>query len=134
MRAVSGTFVVIGLVILAGSVIFRYSAGASFPYPTLEPPAVGTSGVAAAVSLRDSPDTPVMGPAGETSITATIKAKIALDDFVKERVIGVSTRNSVVTLTGRVQSPAEHDRAVSLARETQGVSRVVDRIVIEPSE
>src|SRR5262249_21448301 len=70
----------------------------------------------------------------ETTITAKIKAKMALDDFVKARAIGVSTRNSVVTLTGRVQSPAEQDRAVMLARETGGVTQVIDHIVIEPKE
>jgi osmotically-inducible protein OsmY len=40
----------------------------------------------------------------------------------------VSTTNHVVTLRGEVRSAAEHDRAVHLARETAGVSEVVDRL------
>jgi osmotically-inducible protein OsmY len=36
-----------------------------------------------------------------------------------------------VTLTGTVRSVDEHDRAVRLARETAGVTQVVDRLRIE---
>ena len=67
----------------------------------------------------------------ETGITAKIKAKMALDDAVKARAIDVSTEESTVTLTGSVGSRAEHDRALSLARETAGVTRVVDHLVLQ---
>jgi hyperosmotically inducible protein len=63
---------------------------------------------------------------GEAGLTAKIKAKMALDDLVKARTINVTTRGTTVTLTGTVQSTAERDRAVTLARETDGVTRVVD--------
>jgi len=68
---------------------------------------------------------------GEAGLTTKIKAKMALDDLVKSRAIDVSTTNSTVTLHGTVGSKAEHDRAVSLARETAGVTRVVDELRIE---
>jgi hyperosmotically inducible protein len=67
----------------------------------------------------------------ETGMTAKIKAKMALDDSVKARAIEVSTDESTVTLTGSVGSRAEHDRALSLARETAGVTRVVDHLVLQ---
>lgn len=66
----------------------------------------------------------------QAALTAKIKAKMALDDTVKARGIDVSTNGSTVTLTGVVRSAAEHDRAMSLARETDGVSRVIDHLTV----
>jgi len=65
------------------------------------------------------------------ALTAKIKSKMALDDSVRARTIDVSTTDHVVTVSGNVRSQAEHDRAVQLARETNGVTRVVDRLTIE---
>ena len=42
----------------------------------------------------------------------------------------MTTVGSTVTLAGRVASAREHDRAVALARETDGVTRVVDNLQI----
>jgi osmotically-inducible protein OsmY len=67
----------------------------------------------------------------EGSLTAKIKAKMALDDTVKALSIDVDTRDGVVTLTGSVHSVTERTRAVQLARETDGVTSVVDRLVIQ---
>ena len=68
---------------------------------------------------------------GEAAITTKIKAKMALDDSVKARSIDVSTNGSEVTLGGTVRSAAERQRAVTLARETAGVSRVIDHLQVE---
>jgi osmotically-inducible protein OsmY len=62
----------------------------------------------------------------ETALTAKIKAKMALDDNVKARAIDVTTHGSTVTLSGTVESALERDRALALARETDGVTRVID--------
>jgi hyperosmotically inducible protein len=67
----------------------------------------------------------------ESALTAKIKSKMALDDYVKARAINVDTSGSVVTLTGAVASADEHARAVRLARETEGVTQVVDRLQIK---
>jgi len=64
----------------------------------------------------------------DAALTAKIKSKMALDDVVQARTIDVTTNNRVVTLSGTVRSAAEHDRAVQLAKETDGVTRVVDRL------
>lgn len=64
------------------------------------------------------------------SLTAKIKAKMALDDTVKALTIDIDTNGSVVTLSGAVNSAAEHTRALQLARETEGVTSVVDRLVV----
>ena len=66
----------------------------------------------------------------DAHITAKIKGKMALDDYVKARRIDVATNGSTVTLTGTVASNKEHDRALRLARETAGVTRVIDRLEV----
>ena len=66
--------------------------------------------------------------ADNAAITARIKSKMALDETVEAADIDVDTSNGVVTLTGSVASAAERQRALQLARETQGVSAVVDRL------
>jgi hyperosmotically inducible protein len=71
------------------------------------------------------------GTLNESAITAKIKSKMALDDHVKARAINIDTSESVVTLTGVVASAEERARAVNLARDTEGVSRVVDRLQID---
>ena len=67
----------------------------------------------------------------ESAITAKIKSKMALDDHVRARAINIDTSGSVVALTGVVASAQERRRAVDLARDTEGVSRVVDRLQIQ---
>jgi hyperosmotically inducible periplasmic protein len=62
----------------------------------------------------------------EAALTTKIKAKMALDDAVRARVINVTTRGTTVTLSGIVGSKTEHDRAMALARETEGVTQVID--------
>ena len=66
----------------------------------------------------------------EGALTTKIKAKMALDDLVKARTINVETTGSVVTLTGSVSSTAERDRAVRLAQETDGITKVIDKLQI----
>ena len=68
----------------------------------------------------------------EAALTTKIKAKMALDDSVKARAIDVTTNGSTVTLSGTVGSNAERERAVTLARETAGVTRVIDTLQVRP--
>jgi osmotically-inducible protein OsmY len=67
---------------------------------------------------------------GEGSLTAKIKAKMVLDDLVKARAIDVTTEGTTVTVAGTVHSQQERERALSLAKETSGVTKVVDALVI----
>ena len=67
----------------------------------------------------------------EGSLTLKIKSKMALDDMVKARKINVDTTGSVVTLTGTVESKQERERAVRLARETAGVTNVIDKLQVK---
>ena len=66
-------------------------------------------------------------------LTAKIKAKMALDDAVKALDLDVDTSGTVVTVSGRVRTDAERQRALRLARETDGVTKVIDRIEVQPA-
>jgi hyperosmotically inducible periplasmic protein len=66
----------------------------------------------------------------EMSLQGKIKSKMALDELVKASAINIDSAKGVVTLTGTVRSEAERARAVQLARETAGVTSVVDRLVV----
>jgi osmotically-inducible protein OsmY len=66
----------------------------------------------------------------DAGLTAKIKSKMALDDSVRARTIDVSTTDRVVMLSGTVRSEPEHDRAIQLARETNGVTRVIDHLTV----
>ena len=66
------------------------------------------------------------------ALTAKIKSKMALDDSVKALNIHVDTANGIVTVSGTARTQAEHQRALQLAKETNGVREVVDRLVVKP--
>jgi hyperosmotically inducible periplasmic protein len=70
---------------------------------------------------------------GDGALTAKIKAKMALDDTVKALNLDVDTVDGVVTVSDKVRSKAERERALALARETDGVRQVTDRTTLEPS-
>ena len=53
---------------------------------------------------------------------------MALDDTVKALDVDVDTSGSTVTVTGMVDSAAQRERVLQLARETAGVTTVVDRL------
>ena len=67
----------------------------------------------------------------EGGITAKIKAKMALDDHVKALNLNVDTVGSVVTLSGSVTNEMERERALELARDTEGVTQVIDKLTVK---
>src|SRR5690242_17080421 len=64
----------------------------------------------------------------DAGITTAVKSKLAADDTVKAYQVNVDTANYVVTLTGDVNSPLAKERAVEIARNTDGVRDVIDQI------
>jgi hyperosmotically inducible protein len=81
----------------------------------------------AAAKANDAAST-VGDSVSDSALTAKIKSKMVLDDEVKARGIDVDTSGTIVTLTGVVRSADERDRAVRLARETKGVTKVIDKL------
>jgi hyperosmotically inducible protein len=68
----------------------------------------------------------------DPGITTAVKSRLAVDDTVKAYRIDVDTKDRVVTLNGAVDSPVARDRAVELARNTDGVRDVVDQLTVTP--
>ena len=66
----------------------------------------------------------------DAGLTTAVKAKFAADPTVSALRIDVDTENQVVTLTGEVRTQAEKDEALRLARETDGVKSVTDRLTV----
>jgi hyperosmotically inducible periplasmic protein len=64
----------------------------------------------------------------DAGITTAVKAKLLADEAVSGLAIDVDTSGGVVTLSGEANTRAEADQAVKLARGTEGVSRVVDKL------
>lgn len=68
----------------------------------------------------------------DSLITTKIKAKLAAEHFASTFQIKVDTDNAgAVTLSGKAPSQAEADKAVSIVRETEGVSSVKSEIVVQ---
>ena len=67
----------------------------------------------------------------DAAITTAVKTKFLADTSISGLKIDVDTMDGVVTLNGDVASKAEVDRAVSVARETDGVKRVVSKLRVQ---
>ena len=68
----------------------------------------------------------------DTTITTRVKTAMLNDPAVGGLRIDVDTFKGVVTLSGRVKSPAERDQAIGIARSVDGVVEVKDALQIEP--
>lgn len=67
----------------------------------------------------------------DAGITSSVKTKLAADDTVKAYQVDVDTRDHVVTLSGTVDNALAKERALVLARETDGVRTVVNNIRVD---
>jgi osmotically-inducible protein OsmY len=64
-------------------------------------------------------------------VTTKLKAKFADEKLLKDSDIRIDTDNHVVTLKGTVVSASAKKRAAEIARGTEGVSSVVDQVVVK---
>jgi len=64
------------------------------------------------------------------AITANIRSRYRSDSEINADDIQVSTYRNVVTLYGNANSRRAIDRAVSIARSVDGVSRVVSKLSV----
>jgi osmotically-inducible protein OsmY len=134
--------VLLFLVLIVAAVAFSYLNGSAWRMPAADRPAVtGTTGTGSVETARERgaemgekvaiAAAKVKETAAEAALTSKIKAKMVLDDNIRARSIDVTTSGTTVTLNGTVGSADEHDRAVRLARETAGVTQVVDQLRID---
>jgi hyperosmotically inducible protein len=138
IRALLIVVLLAALVAVAGAFFLGYRVADRH---TGQPATVGTSGHAIDTATARERGAEIGDKVGrlanaaqdaisDGAITAKIKSKMALDDTIKSRDIHVSTSNGAVTLSGKVGSAAERDRAMQLARETEGVKSVTDQMQI----
>jgi len=142
LRSLLKLILILIVVVAAGAFFlgYRWSGSGSTATPTTAPATRGTSGESPTARERAREVGAEIGEkvaAGANAaeravasgeITAKIKAKMALDEKVRALAIDVDTNGSVVTLSGTVNSATERDRALQLARETAGVTSVVDHL------
>jgi hyperosmotically inducible periplasmic protein len=67
----------------------------------------------------------------DATITARVKTTLLNDPDVAGLRIDVDTFNGVVTLSGGVKTATERDKAVAIARKTQGVKDVKSTLQIQ---
>jgi hypothetical protein len=72
----------------------------------------------------------VEGMARAAALSAKIRSKVLLDDTIETTGFDVDTVGDEVTLQGTVESQAQRERLVQLARETEGVATVIDQLVV----
>ena len=66
----------------------------------------------------------------DAAITTQVMNKLVADESTKRSQIDVTTVDNVVTLTGTVDSESAKAKAAALARSTNGVSDVVDKLAV----
>ena len=68
--------------------------------------------------------------AANATLTTKVKTKFLADERVSGLKIDVDSNNGIVTLTGTVATAAEKNAAIALAKNTDGVKSVVDRLKV----
>jgi hyperosmotically inducible periplasmic protein len=67
----------------------------------------------------------------DSTITASVKAKLVAEKVANLTRVDVDTTNRVVSLNGIVQSPDQRKRAEELALQVSGVTRVQNNLQIQ---
>jgi hyperosmotically inducible protein len=71
----------------------------------------------------------------DSAITMKIKTNLAAEHFGSLKHISVDTdNNGVVWMTGTVESQAEADRAIAIARNTEGVKSVKSSLKVQKTQ
>lgn len=70
----------------------------------------------------------------DSTITASVKAKLAGDKIGSLTRIDVDTTNRVVSLNGIVQSPDQRTRAAQLASQVSGVKSVKNNLQVQSKQ
>src|SRR5215468_164343 len=68
----------------------------------------------------------------DSAITAAVKSGLASSYENDATNVNVDTRGGVVTLTGVVKTQAEKEQAEHVAGTTEGVTRVINNITVNP--
>ena len=92
------------------------------------------SGVESAGQKVDSSMTKVGNFMDDSTITAKVKAALVDHESIKSTDISVKTDQKVVTLSGFVESQAQAEEAVKVAKGVEGVTSVSDKLHVRDSK
>ncbi|HGY5110225.1 molecular chaperone OsmY [Citrobacter sp. Cb080] len=92
------------------------------------------SGVESAGQKVDSSMNKVGNFMDDSTITAKVKAALVDHDSIKSTDISVKTDQKVVTLSGFVESQAQAEEAVKVAKGVEGVTSVSDELHVRDSK
>jgi hyperosmotically inducible periplasmic protein len=67
----------------------------------------------------------------DTTITTSVKSKMAVDKASSLTRVGVETTRGTVQLTGVVESQATKNKATEIARSVDGVKNVINNLQIQ---
>jgi len=96
------------------------------PIPVNEKVKEGTNlGLSEAVHAKDR--------ALDTAVMSNIETDFALDWYAKTYGITVEVSHSVATVHMKVKTEEQRDLALQLAKSTQGITEIVDNIVVDGS-
>ncbi|WP_434586441.1 molecular chaperone OsmY [Klebsiella sp. R390] len=70
----------------------------------------------------------------DSTITARVKAALIDDKSISSAGISVKTENKVVTLSGSVDSTAQKEQALSVAKNVKGVTTVNDKLSVSEEQ
>jgi len=88
-------------------------------------------GAAAGGYLIGKDDRSAKVVAGDASISTAIKTKLLANRYINGFKIDVDTYDSVVTMTGTVNSNFSKEHALNVANKTRGVAKVIDKISVD---
>lgn len=77
-----------------------------------------------------SSDAPAPSSAGDEALTAALQSRFSDDASLQAATIAVTAKDGVVLLDGVAQTVTAKQRAISIARDTDGVVQVIDRITV----
>ena len=60
-----------------------------------------------------------------------VRRKLANDTTAKGGALGVEVKDGVVTLSGKVKTQKQKDRAESLTKKVRGVTKVINKLVLD---
>lgn len=92
------------------------------------------SGVESAGQKVDSSMNKVGNFMDDSTITAKVKAALVDHESIKSTDISVKTEQKVVTLSGFVESQAQAEAAVTVAKGVEGVNSVSDKLHVRDSK
>jgi osmotically-inducible protein OsmY len=70
-------------------------------------------------------------PIPDDQIHDNVLRKLAGDSVVKGGGLGVDVAGGVVTLSGKVKTEKQKNRAATLAKKVKGVKQVVNKLVVQ---